>query len=89
MLHTLVATLAAQGYPVALITHDVEEWLEVADRVVLLKEGRIVADVAASQADMSPELFEQAGIMSPALLCLQQLLHAYIPAEKDGECHEA
>ena len=89
MLHTLVAALAAQGHPVAIITHDVEEWLEVADRVVLLKEGKIVADVAASQTDMSPELFEQAEIMSPALLCLQQLLYAHTPAEKDGECYEA
>lgn len=88
MLHNLVTTLAAQGYPVAIITHDVEEWLEVADRVVLLKEGHIVVNAHAAQVKQAPELFERADIMPPALLSLQQLLCSH-PVEKDGECYEA
>lgn len=43
---TILRRLAAQGHGVVLATHDVELVAEVATRVVLLAEGRIVADGA-------------------------------------------
>jgi signal transduction histidine kinase len=40
----LIRALAASGTPVLLITHDVEEVFDVADRVVVLQRGRLVFD---------------------------------------------
>ena len=40
----VLSSLAAQGHSVVLATHDVELVAEVADRVVVLAEGQVVAD---------------------------------------------
>ncbi|MDQ6745198.1 MAG: ATP-binding cassette domain-containing protein [Actinomycetota bacterium] len=40
----LVRAIARAGHPVLLITHDVEEVFDVADRVVVLQRGRVVFD---------------------------------------------
>ena len=40
----LARAIAAAGTPVLLITHDVEEVFEVADRVVVLQRGQLMFD---------------------------------------------
>jgi len=44
----LARTIADAGHPVVLVTHDVEEVFEVADRVVVLERGKVVFDGPAA-----------------------------------------
>jgi ribose/xylose/arabinose/galactoside ABC-type transport system permease subunit/ABC-type multidrug transport system ATPase subunit len=41
---SLVRSIASTGRPVVMVTHDVEEVFEVADRVVVLQRGRVIFD---------------------------------------------
>nr|WP_235921454.1 ABC transporter ATP-binding protein [Lentzea tibetensis] len=51
-MHDLLRELCAKHQPaVLLVTHDVDEAIELADRVVVLHEGRIGLDVPAHDAD--------------------------------------
>ncbi|MFD4639120.1 ABC transporter ATP-binding protein [Lentzea sp. NPDC058436] len=51
-MHDLLRELCAKHRPaVLLVTHDVDEALELADRVVVLQEGRIGLDLPAHDAD--------------------------------------
>ena len=45
--------LRAVGVTTLIVTHDLDEALYLADRVVLLEEGRVVADLAASEVRSS------------------------------------
>jgi len=46
-MHALLKQLSAAHHPaVLLVTHDVEEAIELADRVVVLEDGRIAAEVS-------------------------------------------
>ena len=54
---TLLETLADDGTSVVLATHDVELVAEVADRVVILAEGEIVADGPAADVVVSSPVF--------------------------------
>ena len=53
----LVARLASQGLAVILISHNLVDVFEVADRIAVLYLGRMVAQVAASEVD-SPTVVE-------------------------------
>jgi sulfonate transport system ATP-binding protein len=51
-MHVLLRRLSERHQPaVLLVTHDVDEAIELADRVVMLDEGRIVADVRIDLGD--------------------------------------
>ncbi|MGI5375043.1 ABC transporter ATP-binding protein [Streptomyces sp. CA-251387] len=64
---TLLRGLAAQGHAVVLATHDVELAAELADRVVLLADGEVIADgPAADVVVASPSFAPQvAKILAP------------------------
>ena len=48
-MHALLRRLSALHHPaVLLVTHDVDEAIELADRVVVLEDGRIAADVVVA-----------------------------------------
>lgn len=47
----LIRTVAANGAAVILISHDVDTVLEVADRVVVLRQGQVVHDGAVDELD--------------------------------------
>jgi len=47
----LVRSTAARGHGVILITHDVQQVLEVADRVVVLRLGRVIHDGPSTELD--------------------------------------
>ena len=53
----LLHDLADEGTCVVLATHDVELVAEVADRVVILAEGEVVADGRATEVVMSSPVF--------------------------------
>lgn len=52
--HHLIAELASQGVAVLMISSELPEILGMSDRVLVMREGRIVADVA--RADASEEI---------------------------------
>ena len=55
-MHGLLKRLSDVHKPaVLLVTHDVDEAIELADRVVVLEEGRIVADLAVELPPDGPE----------------------------------
>jgi energy-coupling factor transport system ATP-binding protein len=64
---TLLRGLAAEGHAIVLATHDVELAAELADRVVLLAEGEVIADgPAADVVVTSPSFAPQvAKILAP------------------------
>jgi sulfonate transport system ATP-binding protein len=55
-MHVLLKRLSDVHKPaVLLVTHDVDEAIDLADRVVVLEEGRIVADIAVDLPPGGPE----------------------------------
>ncbi|HEY2356710.1 MAG TPA: ABC transporter ATP-binding protein [Phenylobacterium sp.] len=55
-MHALLKRLSAVHKPaVLLVTHDVDEAIELADRVVVMEQGRIAADLAVDLPDDGPE----------------------------------
>ncbi|MEP7046344.1 MAG: ATP-binding cassette domain-containing protein [Ilumatobacteraceae bacterium] len=64
----IVKDLAAQGRAVVVATHDVEFVANVADRVVVLAEGEIVADGATADVVVASPIFapQVAKVMRPA-----------------------
>jgi len=62
-----LSDLAEAGHCIVLATHDVELVAEVADRVVILADGEIVADGPTSDVVMSSPMFapQVAKILSP------------------------
>jgi ribose/xylose/arabinose/galactoside ABC-type transport system permease subunit/ABC-type branched-subunit amino acid transport system ATPase component len=60
----LVRGTAARGHGVILITHDVQQVLEVADRVVVLRLGRVIHDGPAAELDAIRLLELMAGMVT-------------------------
>lgn len=88
LLHDVVRRLAAAGNPVAVISHDLDEWLDVASRVVLLRQGRVVFDGPAGTCRVSEEPFRRAGLVPPPLVRLRAGLasrgRSGAPSERSG-----
>lgn len=78
-LHRLVQDIACRGLPVLVVSHDLEEWLAIADQVILLADGTIAwqgtPDALASDIDA----FARAGLEPPESWQLRELL---VQAEK-------
>ena len=75
----ILADLAEAGHALVLATHDVELVAEVADRVVILADGEVVADGPTSQVVTSSPMFapQVAKILSPqAWLTVDQVAAA-------------
>ncbi|MEJ2018246.1 MAG: D-xylose ABC transporter ATP-binding protein, partial [Maritimibacter sp.] len=51
--HEFMAELAAQGLAVIMISSEIPEVLGMSDRVIVMREGRIVAELAGDE--MTPE----------------------------------
>lgn len=69
--HDLIRTLVEEGACVVVVTHDVEEWLDEADQVVLLREGEIVARPNPQELASNPTLFSAAGLKAPLMVRLR------------------
>ena len=50
-IHARLRQVRARGAGVLLISEDLDELLELADRIIVMSEGRVVFEVAAAQAD--------------------------------------
>jgi energy-coupling factor transport system ATP-binding protein len=57
--------MKTQRKTVVIVTHDVEFVAECNPRVVLMREGKIVADGPAKEVLTNPELLTQASIVPP------------------------
>ncbi len=52
-IHDFIRDLAAQGVAVVVISSDLKEVLSVSDRIIVMREGKVVDEVAG--AGMTPE----------------------------------
>lgn len=68
--HGLARRLALDGIAVVVISHDLEEWMGVADDVALLDAGRIVWQGTAAMCGEDPSVFERCGLVAPFVLQL-------------------
>lgn len=73
-LHRLVQDLACKGLPVLVVSHDLEEWLAIADRVVLLADGTIAWQGTPGALASDMDAFARAGLEPPESWQLRELL---------------
>ena len=66
-LRQFIVQMQAQGKTVVIVTHDVEFVAECKPRVVLMKEGRIVADGEGREVLTAPEVLIQSSIVLPQI----------------------
>jgi energy-coupling factor transport system ATP-binding protein len=64
-LRQFILQMKTQRKTVVIVTHDVEFVAECNPRVVLMREGKIVADGPAKEVLTNPELLTQASIVPP------------------------
>lgn len=73
-LHCLVQDLACKGLPVLVVSHDLEEWLAIADQVVLLADGTIAWKGTPGALASDIDAFVRAGLEPPESWQLRELL---------------
>jgi len=66
-LRQFILQMKAQGKTIVIVTHDVEFVAECNPRVVLMRDGKIVADGEARKILTDPEILEQASIVPPQI----------------------
>ncbi|MEM3010965.1 MAG: ABC transporter ATP-binding protein [Candidatus Bathyarchaeia archaeon] len=66
-LRQFILQMKAQEKTVVIVTHDVEFVAECNPRVVLMRDGKIVADGEARKILTNPEILEQASIVPPQI----------------------
>ena len=57
-----------QGGTVFICTHDVELAAEITDRIIVLRQGRIIADAGANQVLSDADLLREGGLTPSPLL---------------------
>ncbi len=78
-----VVASARRDAGVVVVTHDAEEFLGVADRAVLLKDGAVTFDGPAATLVGEPDRFAEAGLRMPEVLRAQVLAReAGFPVER-------
>lgn len=73
-LHRLVQDIACKGVPVLVVSHDLEEWLAIADQVVLLADGTIAWQGTPGALASDMDAFARAGLEPPESWQLRELL---------------
>jgi len=66
-LREFILQLKTQGKTIVIVTHDVEFVAECNPRVVLMSEGKIVADGSAEEILTNPEILMKASIIPPQI----------------------
>ncbi len=69
-----LADLHSQGRTIVLVTHDMALAAEYAERIVILRQGQILADGLPADLFGQPDLLAQASLSPPAVLALAQAL---------------
>lgn len=72
MLHTLVERLAGQGASVVVVSHDVGEWLDRSDELVILRDGRVAWSGPSGKARDDASVFEGEGLVAPIAVRLRE-----------------
>lgn len=73
-LHRLVQDIACKGVPVLVVSHDLEEWLAIADQVILLADGMIAWQGTPAALASDIDAFARAGLEPPESWQLRELL---------------
>jgi rhamnose transport system ATP-binding protein len=60
--HRLISQLAADGLAILLISSDLPEILAMSDRIVVMREGRTVAEISRAQATQERVIAAAAGV---------------------------
>lgn len=81
LLHDMVRSIARDGVPVMVVSHDVGEWLDVADDVALLRDGVVAWQGTAFELTADPAPLERAGLVVPAWMRLRGALEQEV---RDG-----
>src|SRR5258708_22335123 len=63
-LHTLLRRLRARGVAILLVSHRIDEVFDLADRITILRHGRMVADVATVEVHPDDVIALMSGIES-------------------------
>ena len=84
----LIRRLRSQGLSLIVIEHESEE-LRGADRIIVLREGEIVADDAPRAVFARSELLEECGVRPPGLGRVLKLLGIEAQAESVEQAHDA
>ena len=66
-LRQFIVQMQTQGKTVVIVTHDVEFVAECSPRVVLMREGKIVADGDGKEILTNPEILKQSSIVLPQI----------------------
>ena len=74
LLHEVARRAAGEGRPVIVVSHDIDEWLDVADDVALLREGRVAWRGPSRALADDPSPLVDAGLMPPAWMRLRDAL---------------
>jgi energy-coupling factor transport system ATP-binding protein len=74
-LRQFILQLQSQGKTVVIVTHDVEFVAECNPRVILMREGRIVADGEGKDILTNPKVLEQSSIVLPQIAQIFMLLN--------------
>jgi energy-coupling factor transport system ATP-binding protein len=75
-LRQFIIQMQAQGKTIVIVTHDVEFVAECNPRVVLMREGKIVADGEGKEILTNPEILAQSSIVLPQIAQVFMLLGA-------------
>ena len=64
-LHHVVTRLAGNGCPIIVISHDIEEWIGVANRIAFLNKGNLLWEGTLLDVLSDVDVFEKVGIKAP------------------------
>jgi rhamnose transport system ATP-binding protein len=59
--HRLMSALAAEGVAVVMVSSELPEVLGMADRVLVMREGRVVAEIPRAEATEDSVMFAATG----------------------------
>lgn len=88
-LHRLVREIAAAGSPVLVISHDLEEWMAIADRVVLMARGCVAWEGASRALACDIEAFSRCGMKPPEALSFARACDALVEASAQGAAEKS
>lgn len=88
LLHGSVRSWAREGASVLVVSHDLDEWLEFADRVVLLDRGRVAWQGTSEEASRDAGVYAAAGLEPPLMLQLGGCAEdgTAVGPEEEGTC---
>ncbi|WP_054969957.1 ATP-binding cassette domain-containing protein [Alicyclobacillus ferrooxydans] len=85
-----ICRVVDEGAGVILATHDLDIWLPLATRVIILESGRVLADISGPELADSPSPLVTAGVGLPSsALCASYLFECGWPVSKSAISAEA